>query len=289
MSVTSLSRSRSRSRSISPTVVQESPLENPALTDSDSESVSVSILDSCGAELASGHVNVVATDGSASQSPANSPVLPIVVPTAVKSPPPQMPARSAFGLSSTACNAYSWAINRIAGNPPDPHAPFPFIGPNPMPAHPHARSTSQSVQVQLMSTTCECDRDVVDHFCRLISIRRSCYKPFYIGATTRMPLERFHLATRLPHAEAYDGMVVGWVGNATDAKRIEPLIIAMAHHIFPHHCVNCRQTGGEGISAGSQNASVYMCYGGRGQLLRRGVGEKRARSGRFERGTDVEI
>ena len=131
MSVTSLSRSRSRSRSISPTVVQESPLENPALTDSDSESVSVSILDSCGAELASGHVNVAATDGSASQSPANSPVLPIVVPTAVKSPPPQIPARSAFGLSSTACNAYSWAINRIAGNPPDPHAPFPFIGPNP--------------------------------------------------------------------------------------------------------------------------------------------------------------
>ena len=269
MSVTSLSRSRSRSRSISPTVVQESPLENPALTDSDSESVSVSILDSCGAELASGHVNVVATDGSASQSPANSPVLPIVVPTAVKSPPPQIPARSAFGLSSTACNAYSWAINRIAGNPPDPHASFPFIGPNPMPAHPHARSTSQSVQVQLMSTTCECDRDVVDHFFRLISIRRSCYKPFYIGATTRTPLERFLLPTRPSHAEVYDGMVVGWVGNATDAKRIEPLIIAMAHHIFPHHCVNCRQTGGEGISAGSQNASLYMCYGGRNTLLMR--------------------
>ena len=292
MSVTSLSRSRSRSRSISPTVVQESPLENPALTDSDSESVSVSILDSCGAELASGHVNVVATDGSASQSPANSPVLPIVVPTAVKSPPPQMPARSAFGLSSTACNAYSWAINRIAGNPPDLHAPFPFIGPNSMPghitvignpmlAHPHARSTSQSVQVQLMSTTCECDRDVVDHFCRLISIRRSCYKPFYIGATTRMPLERFHLPTRPPHAEVYDGMVVGWVGNATDAKRIEPLIMAMAHHIFPYHCVNCRQTGGEGISAGSQNASLYMCYGGRNTLLMRRVGENWASRGRL--------
>ena len=281
MSVTSLSRSRSRSRSISPTVVQESPLENPALTDSDSESVSVSILDSCGAELASGHVNVVATDGSASQSPANSPVLPIVVPTAVKSPPPQIPARSAFGLSSTACNAYSWAINRIAGNPPDPHASFPFIGPHPMPAHPHARSTSQSVQVQLMSTTCECDRDVVDHFCRLISIRRSCYKPFYIGATTRMPLERFLLPTRPSHAEVYDGMVVGWVGNATDAKRIEPLIIAMAHHIFPHHCVNCRQTGGEGISAGSQNASLYMCYGGRNTLLMRRVGENRASRGRL--------
>ena len=165
MSVTSLSRSRSRSRSISPTVVQESPLENPALTDSDTESGSVSILDSCRANLASGHVNVAATDGSASQSPANSPVLPIVVPTAVKSPPPQIPARSAFGLSSTACNAYSWAINRIAGNPPDPHTAFPFLGPNSMPghttvignpmhAHPHARSTSLSVQVQLMSTIC---------------------------------------------------------------------------------------------------------------------------------------
>ena len=86
---------------------------------------------------------------------------------------------------------------------------------------------------------------------------------------------------RLPHAEAYDGMVVGWVGNATDAKRIEPLIIKMAHHIFPHHCVNCRQTGGEGISAGSQNASLYMCYGGRNTLLMRRVGENWASRGRL--------
>ena len=150
---------------------------------------------------------------------------------------------------------------------------------NLMHAHPHARSTSLRVQVQLVSTTC--DRDVVEHFRRIISTRRSCFKPFYIGATTRMPEERFHLATRLPHAEAFDGMVVGWVGHATDAKRIERLIITMAHHSFRYWCTNSPQTGGEGINAGSQNASVYMCYGGRNQLLMRGVGEKWASRGRL--------
>ena len=95
------------------------------------------------------------------------------------------------------------------------------------------------------------------------------FKPFYIGATTRQPLERFNLRTPRPHCVVYDGMVVGWVGNATDAKRIERLVIQMAHQCFPYHCANAKDSGREGISEERAYASVYMYYGGRSQFLMR--------------------
>ena len=249
--------SRSRSRSISPTVLQESISsteaeslveESPTLIDSDSESGSVSILlglDLQDKENVATHrsgscapIPVVTVDESQSQkcksssnsltSPVSSPLLPII--TTVGSRPTQTPTC----LSATAgSDAYAWAISRMCGQPPDRHTPFPFIGHTSMPghttvignpthSHPHAQSTSLSVQVRLMpSTRGDTDGDVVDHFHRIISNRKNCFKPFYMGATTRQPLERFNLPCRLPHSEIYDGIVVRWVGNATDAQRIE--------------------------------------------------------------------
>ena len=131
-----------------------------------------------------------------------------------------------------------------------------------MHAHPHAQSNNLRVQV-VLDTVYQDDADVVDHFRRIILKRRDPWKPFYIGATTRKPIDRFNLVGRTPHYEVYNGMIVGWVGNATDAKRIERLVIQMAHKRFPDHCVNHPSTGGEGISEGGEYASVYMCYGGR--------------------------
>ena len=134
-----------------------------------------------------------------------------------------------------------------------------------MHAHLHAQSTPLRVNVVLDHL--HTDDDVVGQFHRIISTRRDPFKPFYIGATTRQPLDRFNLPCRPAHSEVYDGMIVGWVGNAANAKRIERLIIEMAHTCFPYHCVNIRGTGGEGINAGGEYASVYMCYGGRHQML----------------------
>ena len=134
-----------------------------------------------------------------------------------------------------------------------------------MHAHPHAQSTHLRVQVVLDNVYT--DDDVVGHFQRIISRRKDLFKPFYIGATTRQALDRFNLPCRPPHCEVYNGMIVGWVGNATDAKRIERLIIQMAHRCFPYLCVNAQGIGGEGISEEREHASVYMCYGGRYQWL----------------------
>ena len=296
--------SRSRSRSISPTVLQESISsteaeslveESPTLIDSDSESGSVSILlgmDLQDKEIVATHrsgscapIPVVTVDESQSQkcqsssnsltSPGSSPLLPII--TTVGSRPTQRPTC----LSATAgSHAYEWAINRMCGVY-DPNTPFPFIGHTSMPghttvmgnpthSHPHAQSTSLSVQVRLMpSTRCDTDGDAVHHFHTIISNRKNMFKPFYIGATTRQPLERFNLPTPRPHCVVYDGMVVGWVGNVTDAKRIERLVIQMAHQCFPYHCANAKDSGREGISEERAYASVYMYYGGRSQFLMR--------------------
>ena len=130
-----------------------------------------------------------------------------------------------------------------------------------MHTHPHAQSNNLRVQVVL--DTVYQDDDVVDHFRSIILKRKDPFKPFYIGATTRQPIDRFNLVGQKPHCEVYNGMVVGWVGNATDAIRIERLVIQMAHKRFPYPCVNHPSTGGEGISEGGEYASVYMCYGGR--------------------------
>ena len=134
-----------------------------------------------------------------------------------------------------------------------------------MHAHPHAKSTHKDIQVVLSPYYTH--DDVVGHFHRIIYTRKDQFKPFYIGATTRPPLDRFNLPCRPAHSEVYNGMIVGWVGNAANAKRIERLVIEMAHRCFPHHVVNIRGTGGEGINAGGEHASVYMCYGGRHQML----------------------
>ena len=294
--------SRSRSRSISPTVLQDSISsteaeslveENPTLIDCDSESGSVSILlglDLQDKEVVATHrsgscapIPVVTVDESQSQkcqsssnsltSPGSSPLLPII--TTVESRPTQRPTCLSPSAGS---DAYAWAISRMCGQPPDRHTPFPFIGHTSMPghttvmgnpthSHPHAQSTSLSVQVCLMpSLRGVTDGDVVDHFYRMISTRKEIFKDFYIGATTRQPLERFNLRTGRPHCVVYNGMVVGWVGNATDAKRIERFVIQMAHKCFPYHCANAKGSGGEGISEERAYASVYMCYGGRSQF-----------------------
>ena len=131
-----------------------------------------------------------------------------------------------------------------------------------MHAHPHAQSNNLRVQV-VLDNVYQGDADVVGHVREIIYHRKDPFKPFYIGATTRKPIDRFNLVGQKPHCEVYDGMIVGWVGNATDAKRIERLVIQMAHKRFPDHCVNHPSTGGEGISEGREYASVYMCYGGR--------------------------
>ena len=135
-----------------------------------------------------------------------------------------------------------------------------------MHTHPHAQSNNLRVQV-VLDNVYKDDDDVVGHFQDIISRRKDPFKPFYIGATTRQPFDRFNLVGQKPHCEVYNGMVVGWVGNATDAKRIERLVIQMAHKYFSYWCVNHPATGGEGISEGREHASVYMCYGGRYQWL----------------------
>ena len=135
-----------------------------------------------------------------------------------------------------------------------------------MHAHPHAQSNNLRVQV-VLDTVYQDDADVVDHFRQIIHKRKDPVHPFYIGATTRQPLDRFNLPCRPAHSEFHDGMTVGWVGNAANAKCNERLVIEMAHKFFPYHCVNIRGTGGGGINAGGEYASVYMCYGGRHQML----------------------
>ena len=135
-----------------------------------------------------------------------------------------------------------------------------------MHAHPHAQSNNLRVQV-VLDTVYQDDADVVDHFRRIILKRKDPFHPFNIGTTTRQPIDRFNLVGQKPHCEVYDGMIVGWVGNAANAKRIERLVIEMAHRCFPHHCVNIPGTGGEGINEGGEHASVYMCYGGSYKML----------------------
>ena len=135
-----------------------------------------------------------------------------------------------------------------------------------MHTHPHAKSNHLRVQV-VLDTVYQDDTDVVAHFRQIILKRKDPFHPFYIGATTRQPIDRFNLVGRTLHYEVYNGMIVGWVGNATDAIRIERLVIQMAHKYFSYWCVNHPATGGEGISEGREHASVYMCYGGRQQWL----------------------
>ena len=78
-----------------------------------------------------------------------------------------------------------------------------------MHAHPHAKSTHKNIQVVL--SPYYTDDDVVGHVRRIISTRRDPFKPFYIGATTRQPLDRSNLVCQPPHFEVYNGMIVGWV------------------------------------------------------------------------------
>ena len=287
MSCTSRSRSRSRkrSRSITPTEREESPVESGTLIDSDSEprgkpitptereEREASLPQAAPAEeKTTPAVSKDATGGgsasmptAAKAPPGSSPLLPLMTtrPTAVKTlarPPPR--------LLSPAYDAYEWAIGRMGGElalrPPPAISRMPA---SPMHAHPHAQPANPSLRVKVHLSESRCDDDVVEHFRHIIATRKQVFKPFYIGATTRMPLERFELPTRPSHAEVYDGMVVGWVGNATDAIRIERLIIRMGHQSFRQWCVNKLQTGGEGIHAEREHASVYMCYGGRWNFL----------------------
>ena len=194
---------------------------------------------------------------AAKAPPGSSPLLPLMTtrPTAVKTlarPPPR--------LLSPAYDAYEWAIRRMSGElalPPPPS--ISRMPASPMHAHPHAQPANPSLRVKVHLSESRCDDDVVEHIRHIIANRKQVFKPFYIGATTRLPLERFNLPTRPSHAEVYDGMVVGWVGNATDAIRIERFIIRMGHQSFRQWCVNKLQTGGEGIHAEREHASVYMC------------------------------
>ena len=155
---------------------------------------------------------------------------------------------------------FGWALNRMAG-----------VRDIDTTRHPHARNCCLRVRTQLMAGKEDIvDDEVRDHFHRLIANRRSPVKPFYIGATTRHPSERFYLPTKVPHEKAYDGMIVGWVGTAANARGVESMVISMARRNFSLWCQNAPNTGGEGIAHSNQHASVYMCYGGKSSLLRSG-------------------
>ena len=175
----------------------------------------------------------------------SEPVLPLVLNPCVQWPGPSL----------------EWAIACMAGQPG-----WMSVR-SPSPSHPHAIINHTRVRVNLLPVIYHGEENVLEHFQRLIGHRRECNKPFYIGATTRHPVERFPLRTKLPHDTAYNNMVVAWVGTATEARRIEKLVISMARYYWPSHCMNDRP-GGEGIAPGIHPASVYMCEGGKSSLLR---------------------
>ena len=143
--------------------------------------------------------------------------------------------------------------------------------------HSHAKINDDRVRADLLPSCYRLEQDVVQHFQKLIAYRQELNTPFYIGATVRHPVERFHLETYPPHSTIYKEMVVGWVGTATIARRIESLVISMACSLWPDHCMNKPGTGGEGIAKGDHSASVYMCQGGRPSLLRRPQAASQAR------------
>ena len=287
----SLSRSRSRSRSsglssTAPTLVQESPVECPdtLLNDSEVDEDTLFYPPQAGdhEEMPKSKPQADIQDiqpqadnqdiqpqakaweapsRSASSSPLctidlteGEPLLPI------RSPPSltQQQVHQMFDAADQ--RNLGWALNCMAG-----------VRDIDTTRHQHARNCCLRVRTQLMAGKEDIlDDEVRDHFHRLIANRRSPVKPFYIGATTRHPSERFYLPTQVPHEKAYDGMIVGWVGTAANARGVESMVISMARRNFSLWCMNAPNTGGEGIAHSNQHASVYMCHGGKSSLLRSG-------------------